>query len=116
MMRNNSFPVAAGKTEDMKKLKEALFKMFAFEFKVDTYSEKESVLYANSYTFDAETEKRRPLIVKAVKELSEKFEIPVVINFYDGYVEPENMKPEKNIDENEIAAIFGVTSGQMGGQ
>lgn len=121
MMNNSIFPVVAGKTEDMKKFKEALFKMFAFEFNINQYGKEDAVLYAHSYTVDPETEKRRPYVIKAAKELIDKYEIPAVLGIYDGYQEPLHTEVEKYknfyeaLEKGGIDEIFGKSSGQMGG-
>lgn len=121
MMNNDVFAVAAGETENIKKFKEALAKMFCFEFMADEDANKQAVLYAKSYTEDLETEKRRPYVIKAAKELMDKYEVPVILGYYEGYQEPMHAIVEKYknfyeaIDKGGIDAIFGKSSGQMGG-
>ena len=120
MMNNDIFAVAAGKTADMKKMKEALLSMYCFEFFVDEYTDKNAVLYAKSYTEDLETAKRRPYVIKAAEELANKYQLTIIPGYYEGYQSPATIEVEKYktfeeaLEKADIDAVFSKSSGQMG--
>ena len=112
---NPMFIVASGATADMKKLKQALFKMFCFEFSVNQFTDKEAILSARSYTNDPETEARKPFVIKAAKDIAQKYNFQINIADSEEYIQSVKFETEKKVDDSEIDAIFGRDSGQMGG-
>ena len=120
-----SFPLACGKTDEIRKLQKALGCCFAPPFEVEDVGFKGlSVLHAeitNSNT-DHFEEYFRPSMVYVVRAFIDRYGLGCDGGEYDGYVapDPENLKTfnrrtvEECIEWKNIDEIFGKGSSEMG--